>query len=152
MKQSDNTVTTMQQASALVMAQPQQRVITLGSGQSLTITRLSWISFELLWQELCVLLAAWPQDAQLDDAALVGQLSQAPQFVLKLAALSSGIAEDELARWDHDAVLQLAAAALQFNFTQPAGLRDFFGGLATLWQAAQGPQHVEQAVDSPRSN
>lgn len=147
MKQSDNTVTTMQQASGLVMAQPQQQTITLGNGQSLIIRRLDWVSFELLWQELCVLLAAWSNAAALSEEGLAGQLASAPQFVLKLAALSSGIPEEELAQWDHDAVLQVAAAALQFNFTQPAGLRDFFGGLAALWQAAQG--QGQPAANSP---
>lgn len=140
MAESDNTVTTMQEASRMVMAQPAKRQITLHSGETLTIRRLSWISFELLWQELCTLLSAWPAGEELDEAALASRLQAAPQFVLKLATLSSGIPEIQLAGLDHGCVLEIAAAALQFNFVEGTGLRDFFGGLAQLWQAAQGSQ------------
>ena len=54
----------------------------------------------------------------------------APAFVLKLASLSTGVAEAELSGCCFDDVLAVAAAALKLNFIDSAGVRGFFAALA----------------------
>lgn len=136
-------VNTMQEASTDVMFLPRTRSLELANGRKLELHRLDWASFELFWQELCGILAGFPEGAADNPDELLAQLGNAPQLVLRLAALSSGTSEAELARWDHGSVLELAAAALQFNFCETAGLRDFSGALATLWRSAQGEEQPE---------
>ena len=135
---------TMQQASTEVMALPGTRSLVLANGTTLELRRLDWASFELLWQELCGILAGLPGGAADNPDELLAQLGSAPQLVLRLAALSSGIGESQLACWDHGSVLELAAEALRFNFSETEGLRDFSGALATLWRSAQREEQPEQ--------
>ena len=60
------------------------------------------------------------------------ELAQAPALTLKLVSLTTELAESELARLCFDDVLALAAAALELNFVQGAGIRRFFTALSAL--------------------
>ncbi|MCB1186936.1 hypothetical protein KDL29_07185 [bacterium] len=139
---------TMQQASRAVLELPRQVNIQLGNGRHVQLRRLDWISFELLWQEFCTLVGSLPDGGIDNGDDLLKQLGTAPQLVLKLASLSSGLDEAELSRWEHGSVLELAAAALELNFNDPAGLRDFSSALARLWQHAQQPADHSQLPDN----
>jgi hypothetical protein len=124
------------EASAAAANLPAERELTLPSGKPVVVKRLSWLQFETLWVDLAGLLAALAAagDAPSDEE-LLGRLAGAPACALKLASLAGGFGEAELARWDFDSVLALAAAALQLNFVDGAGVRSFFGALARLAQA-----------------
>ena len=114
----------------------QQREVSLPGGKAAVVKRLSWLQFETLWVDLAGLLAALAAAGEApSDEELLGQLAGAPACALKLASLSGGYAEAELARWDFDSVLVLAAEALLLNFVDGAGVRSFFGALARLAQA-----------------
>ncbi len=139
-------VENMQQASRSVLAMPGTRRLRLGNGRELEIRRLDWVGFELLWQEFCTLISGLSTGSLEDGDALLEQLGAAPQLVLKLAALSSGIAGEQLAQWEHGCVLELATAALEFNFAEGQALRDFSSALARLWKAAQA-----EAVGLPQA-
>ncbi|MEZ5336856.1 MAG: hypothetical protein R3F46_01200 [bacterium] len=139
----------MQQASQAVLGLPALRSLRLANGRQLQLRRLDWLGFELLWQEFCQLLGSLAPEQPDDGEELLARLGSAPQLVLKLATLSSGISESELAEWEHGLVLELATAALEFNFIETAGLRDFSGALARLWNAAlQGQADQAAGLDA----
>jgi hypothetical protein len=107
--------------------------VEVGSGRTVTVARLSWLKFEAVWADLSGLLAVLagtPEEAGEDE--LLAGLAAAPQVVLKLVELSSGVGEQELADWPYDDVLAVAAAAIRLNFIDSAGVRDFSGALGEL--------------------
>lgn len=112
------------------------RDVSLPDGRAATVKRLSWMQFEMLWVELAGLLSALAAISDnASDEELLGQLTSVPACALRLASLSAGYSEADLARWDFDSVLIVAAAALELNFVEGAGVRSFFGALARLAQA-----------------
>ncbi len=124
------------QASVMAASLPHQREVQLPDGTIAIVKRLSWMQFEMLWVELAGLLAALAAAGEAaSDEELLGRLAGAPACALRLASLSAGHSEADLARWDFDSVLSLAGAALQLNFLDGAGVRSFFGALAKLAQA-----------------
>ena len=112
---------------------PSSQEVKLSATKTVVVKRLSWIQFEALWGELASLFAALlGSGEELDLEQLATELASAPAFVLKLTALSTSTAETELAAWNFDDVLAVAAAAIELNFNQPKGLRDFFCAAAKL--------------------
>ena len=121
------------EASAAVSALPATAEVTLSTGRRIDVCRLDWLKFELVWAELSSLLAALLSGAEEPTAATYqAELAQAPALTLKLTSLSTGLAESELARLCFDDVLVLAAAALELNFVQGAGIRRFFSAVSAL--------------------
>lgn len=121
------------QASAQVAQLPTSQEVKLSGNKAAVVKRLSWIQFEALWAELASLFAAVLGNGEnLDTEQLAAELSSAPAFVLKLAALASSTPEAELASWNFDDVLAVGAAAIELNFNQPKGVRDFFCAAAKL--------------------
>jgi hypothetical protein len=128
----ENIAEASMQAASLAAS----RELTLPNGKSAFVKRLSWLQFESLWTDLAGLLAALAAAGEAPaDEEVMAQLSSAPACALRLASLSGGQAETELARWDFESVLALAAAALELNFVESAGVRSFFAALARLAQA-----------------
>lgn len=142
MNQHTNQLDNIVEVSTAVSTLPGNVEVELAGGRSVTVRRLSWIQFELLWGELATLLS---QLANLDPSSailqptggalpaaddLAARLSGAPAFVLRLASLSAGQPEAELSGWGFDDVLAVAAAALRLSFIESAGVRDFFAALA----------------------
>jgi hypothetical protein len=140
-----DTITNIEQASAASVLLAQSCEVLISSGQTVSVKRLSWIHFELLWNELAGLLApllsaSLPAGAGAADAGpanagvpqFEAQLAAAPGFVLRLTSLCSGLSEAELAQMDCDDVLGLGAAALELNFVQGVGVRRFFAAVAAL--------------------
>jgi hypothetical protein len=123
-------------ASAAVIKLPSGIEVELSGGRRVTVSRLSWLKFEAAWAELAGLLTALAgagEDAGEDE--LLSSLGSAPAAVLRLVALCTGEGEAQLAEWAFDDVLAVAAAALQLNFIDSSGVRDFsvaLGGLAKL--------------------
>lgn len=121
------------EASAQVAAMPTSREVKLAAGKTAVVHRLSWIQFEALWLELASIIAAvMGSGDELDSEQLAAELAQAPAFVLKLTALSTSLPEPELASWNFDDVLAVCAAAIELNFNEPKGVRDFFCAAAKL--------------------
>ena len=107
--------------------------VPLSNGARVSVSRLSWLKFEAVWADLANLLAALAGTSnEANDEELIASLSSAPQVVLKLALLTSGKSEQELAQWHFDDVLAVAAAALRLNFIDSAGVRDFSTALGRL--------------------
>lgn len=140
-------ITNIHEASAATLLLPQSLAVMLSGGRSVTITRLSWLQFEAVWQRIAsiaaAVLSAEATPAGLTSAAApdsgesaaerLGQaLAAAPACVLSLVVLCSGISEPEAAALPADDVLALGAAALELNFNQGAGLRSFFAAAAQL--------------------
>jgi hypothetical protein len=135
------TINNIHQASAATMLLPQSCEVILSGGNMLTVKRLSWIHFELLWNELAGLLAPLLLGSANTDSSASGsggsgqfgeQLVAAPGCVLRLVSLCSGLSDSELAAMSCDDVLALGAAALDLNFVQGAGIRSFFAVLGQL--------------------
>ncbi len=121
------------QASAQVAAMPSSLEVRLPGNKTVVVSRLSWIQFEALWTELAALFATVLSSGdELDTDQMAAELSGAPAFVLKLTALSTSTSETELAGWNFDDVLAVCAAAIELNFNQPKGVRDFFCAAAKL--------------------
>jgi hypothetical protein len=144
------TPTTFSAASAQAAAIPESIEVPLSSGASATVHRLSWLQFEALWSDMAGLLTALaevpvgpqarryssPEDeAEYRPAAgptIQAALAAAPQFVLRLAAQCLRLGEGEVAAWPPADVLACAAAGLELNFIQPAGVRSFFTAVGRL--------------------
>lgn len=144
------TPTTFHAASAQAAAIPDTLRVELSSGGTALVCRLSWLQFEALWSELAQLFASLARDPvgppagrsegeyrpaagpTAPEDAVASALAAAPQAVLRLAALSTRLPEAELAQWPPCDVLAIAAASLELNFIQPAGVRDFFASVARL--------------------
>jgi hypothetical protein len=125
------------EASAAVTSLPDEAAVAISSGERVAVRRLSWLQFEVAWADLAILLSALlaaGEDAPAEE--LLAQLTGAPAVVLKLASLSSGLSETELAQWHFADVLSVAAAAIQLNFVDSAGVRGFFSALGKLTQGA----------------
>jgi len=125
------------EASAAVASLPGEATVAISSGEHVTVRRLSWLQFEVAWADLAILLSALlaaGEDAPAEE--LLAQLTGAPATVLKLASLSSRLGESELAQWHFADVLSVAAAAIQLNFVDSAGVRSFFSALGKLTQGA----------------
>jgi hypothetical protein len=126
------------EASAAVAALPGEAEILLSGGERLLVKRLSWLKFELVWDEIAGLLAgllAAGEDAGGDE--LVARLSGAPAAVLKLVSVSTGLTEGEVARWPVGDVLSAAATAIKLNFVDSAVVRGFFSALSRLAEMGQ---------------
>lgn len=125
------------EASAVVADLPAEVTVAVSTGIVITVRRLSWLQFEAAWADLAILLSALlaaGEDAPAEE--LLAQLSGAPTAVLKLASLSSGLSDTELAQWHFADVLSVAAAAIQLNFVDSAGVRGFFSVLGKLIQGS----------------
>lgn len=126
------------EASAAVAGLPDSCPVILADGTEVQIQRLSWLKFELIWTDLAAVLAALL--AAGDDATpeqLLGSLGMAPGVVLKLVCLTTGRAESVVANMSVDDVLEMAAAAIQLNFVNSAGVRGFFTQVAKLAAVAE---------------
>jgi hypothetical protein len=143
---SSNEPAIITQASAAVAALPDSCPVTLSGGQQLEVRRLSWLAFEAVWAELAVLLTAVltaGEDA--GEEEILARLSGAPATVLRLACLSTDVAEGDAARWPFDDVLAVGAAALRLNFIDSSGLRSFFVALGSLAAAGQPKEQQRTA-------
>ena len=126
-------ITSISAASKAAGALCAEREVLLPGGRRVRICRLSWIKFELLWEELALLLAALLAEGDDSAAESIGlRLAGAPAFAIKLCCLSADMAESELSSWSFDEVLALAAECLSLNFAESAGVRDFFTALGRL--------------------
>ena len=137
----NSEITTIAAASSAVAALPQSRSARLADGRVLDVRRLSWLQFEAAWGDLAPLigaLAALPEQPSAEQLALA--LADAPGLVLRLCALATGLSEAELAALSLDDVLALGAAAVQLNFVESVGVRDFFAALLALPGAAARTQ------------
>jgi hypothetical protein len=126
-------ITTIAAASSAAAALAQSRSVRLAGGRAVDVRRLSWLQFEAAWAEIAPLigaLAALPEQPGAEQ--LAGAFADAPSLVLRLCALSTGLAEPELAGLSLDDVLMLSAAMVQLNFVEGAGVRDFFAALLAL--------------------
>ncbi|MCH7472195.1 hypothetical protein IIA79_04505 [bacterium] len=146
-------------ASEAVANLPQSVQASLANGGTVTVSRLSWVKFESVWGELAVLLGAFlAGDGQPTPEALARQLAGAPAFVLKFCSMCTGVAETDLACWHFDDVLAVAAAGLRLNFTESAGVRDFFGALSAAvvepaeQDASSAGPAAEAAAQQPAKN
>jgi len=120
-------------ASKAVANLPSSIQARVSRGKLVTVSRMSWLKFEAVWADLSGLLAILAGAAEdAGEEEMLASLAAAPQVVLKLAALSSGTSEQELADWPFDDVLAVAAAALKLNFIDSAGVRDFSSALGKL--------------------
>lgn len=121
------------EASRVAANLPDHIQVDVSRERQVIVSRLSWLKFEAVWADLTgllALLAGTAEDA--GEEELLASLASAPQVVLKLAELTSGISERELADWAFDDVLAVAAAAITLNFIDSAGVRDFSSALGKL--------------------
>jgi len=129
------------EVSDAVMQLDQSRTVRLGSGRRLEVSRLNWLQFEAVWPELAGVLGALActgEDAGSQE--LIDRLLGAPACLLKLVVLGTELTEEEASRLDFDDVLLIAAALVELNFVETAGVRSFFTALGRL----------APPVDSPR--
>jgi hypothetical protein len=121
------------EASRAAANLPDHIKLDVSRERQVIVSRLSWLKFEAVWADLAGLLAVLAGTAEdAGEEELLASLASAPQVVLKLAELTSGISERELADWPFDDVLVVAAAAIKLNFIDSAGVRDFSSALGKL--------------------
>lgn len=136
MSTSTPPITNIAAASAATAQLPASSDVRLPGGAKVRVARLTWLQFEAVWSELAGLLAqiAATPDAG-DPQQLAQALASAPTLLLKLCALCTPLSDTELAALAYDDVLALAAAVLELNFIDSAGVRGFFTAAAKLPQA-----------------
>jgi len=121
------------EASTQVAALPPSKIVTLPDGRHVEVCRLNWLQFESVWIEVAGLLTSLlAADADATEESVAAELNSAPSLVLKFAGLCTGISEEELSGWQFDFVLAVAAEAMQLNFIDSKGLRDFFSAASKV--------------------
>lgn len=132
------------------------------SGEFLTVSRLCWRDFELLWEEILGILRKMTgkrreelcekedSPTELSIKGLVesdASLSLPRDLVMKTVSLATGRDEGYLA--EHllfDEVLEIFWVALRINFLENRRFRNFWKGVSSLFPPAPAQAGSEEAT------